>query len=137
MFILFGVLLSTVYAHGQIICGTVTDNRKEPIVNASVSVSQNGVVKRETITDFDGKYSMTLADTGSCEVSFAYMGFWTKCFDVYPVSTSQRTTLDVVLAETSKGKFYCPIVCIYHPPLINRFGSGFKIHPWQIKGYNR
>ncbi len=66
--------------------GIVTDNKKEPLVNATVQILQNGVLKGATLTDFDGRYAIKGLDCGSYQLRASYLG----CKTVY-----QKVRIDV------------------------------------------
>lgn len=59
---------------GNEIRGTVTDDRKEPVVTASVQVYSDGILKGGAVTDFDGNYSIKPLDEGEYEVRVTYVG---------------------------------------------------------------
>ncbi len=50
--------------------GTVTDDMDEPAIGATVKIQGTST---GTMTDFDGKYTLTINDS-SCVLEFAYIG---------------------------------------------------------------
>ncbi len=74
------VLLACVFlfaplVSAQVIAGHVTDEKREPIVGASVQVLQKSILKGNTNTDIDGNYILTLRDTGYYDVLATYRGY--------------------------------------------------------------
>lgn len=75
------------------ISGTVTDSKKEPLIGASILVK--GTVTG-TVTDFDGKYSLTVP-AGSTTLVVSYTGFLTK-----EVELGASNTLDITMEESAE-----------------------------------
>ncbi len=75
------------------ISGTVTDSKKEPLIGASILVK--GTVTG-TVTDFDGKYSLTVP-AGSNTLVISYTGFLTK-----EVELGASNTLDITMEESAE-----------------------------------
>ncbi|MDD4514461.1 SusC/RagA family TonB-linked outer membrane protein [Massilibacteroides sp.] len=75
------------------VTGRVTDPKGEPLIGVSVSATINGAITG-TITDGEGKYSITLK--GNPKLSFTYIGYKTVTL------TPAGTTLDVKMEETSE-----------------------------------
>lgn len=91
------LLAFAIGARAQEILGTVTDNKKEPLVNASVSVKQGGVLKGATLTDFDGKYNVKQLEPGNYDVSVAYVGYKPSTITKVIVTPGGKTVVDVKL----------------------------------------
>lgn len=84
----------TVSAFSQIkISGTVTDNKKEPLIGVNIKASGT---KKVTITDADGKFSIQVADTKSVLV-FSYIGYKNLLKTV-----GNEKQLNIVMEEDSK-----------------------------------
>lgn len=96
------------------ITGTVTDMKKEPIINASVRLTQNGKLVGGAITDFDGKYRFTKLDAGLYDITFSYIGMKTQTITAVVTIPSEITELNVILANDGKQLmemgviYYCP-----------------------------
>ncbi|MEG0948273.1 MAG: TonB-dependent receptor [Bacteroidales bacterium] len=73
--ILFLWLISA-YAHAIKVTGTVYDERKEPIIGASVQVK--GVAGLGTATDFDGNFTLEIEDIKDGSLVVSYIGYKTK-----------------------------------------------------------
>ena len=90
---IFASLMTTasVYAADITVSGIVTDVTGEPLIGASVVVvgQTTGVA-----TDFDGNYSITVADNG--KLQFSYIGFENKT-----IAVEGRSHIDVVMAENT------------------------------------
>ena len=75
------------------ISGTVTDSKGETLIGASLLVK--GTVTG-TVTDFDGKYSLTVP-AGSTTLVVSYTGFATK-----EVELGASNTLDITMEESAE-----------------------------------
>ncbi len=76
------------------VSGTVTDDAGVEVIGATVIVA--GDASRGTVTDFDGKYTLTnVPSNGSLQIS--YVGMVTQTIPV-----NGRTTIDAVLASDSE-----------------------------------
>ncbi|MDR3267635.1 MAG: TonB-dependent receptor [Tannerella sp.] len=81
-------------AHAQKqVTGTVTDANSEPIIGANVieKGTTNG-----SITDVDGKFSLTVSDNAVLQISF--IGYVTQ-----EIAVGNRTILEITLAEDSQA----------------------------------
>lgn len=77
-------------AMAQTVSGTVTDAENgEPLIGASILVVGTST---GTITDFDGKYTLTLPE-GATALEFSYTGYGSQRLDI-----GSQTTIDVSLA---------------------------------------
>ncbi len=110
-------------AIAQEILGVVTDNKKEPLVNASVQVKQGGILKGGTVTDFDGKYSIKPLDPGYYEVSVSYIGYKESIQTKVIVSPGGKTGLNFQLELATSGKTNLKEVVIkeYKKPLVSKY----------------
>ncbi len=97
IFILQLLLLITFQNYAQEILGVVTDKKKEPIINATVKVTQGGVLKGGGITDYDGKYSVKPLDPGLYDVTVSYTGMQPKTITGVVVTAGDRTEVNVML----------------------------------------
>ena len=73
------------------VSGTVTDEKGEPVIGASVVVVES---KQGTITDIDGKFLVNVPKNGHLKVS--YIGYETQ-----EVAVKNRQLLKIVLKEES------------------------------------
>ena len=78
----------------QTVTGTVTDNSGEPLIGVSVVERGTG---NGTITDFDGKYSLTVSGPDAV-LEFTYVGYTTTTAKV-----GTDTTIDVMLVEDAQA----------------------------------
>lgn len=77
-------------AMAQTVSGTVTDvENGEPLIGASILVVGTST---GTITDFDGKYTLTLPE-GATALEFSYTGYGSQRIDI-----GSQTTIDVTLS---------------------------------------
>ena len=73
------------------VSGTVTDEKGEPVIGASVVVVES---KQGTITDIDGKFLVNVPKNGHLKVS--YIGYETQ-----EVAVKNRQLLKIILKEES------------------------------------
>ncbi len=93
--LVFIFMLSFQYASAQVtINGHVSDEKGDPLIGASISVKGSTT---GTITDVNGKYSLSIADA-SAKLVFSFIGYETK-----EEVVGTRTKIDVVLAEKNEG----------------------------------
>ena len=74
--------------------GTVTDRNNEPLIGATVSVA--GSTNQGTITDYDGKYTLTDVRSNA-NLMFSYVGMKAQT-----VAVNGQTTINVTLQEDSE-----------------------------------
>jgi hypothetical protein len=58
--------------------GKTQTEKGEPVPSVIVAVKKNGVLKANTLTDFDGLYRITNLDPGNYDVEFQLLGFKTE-----------------------------------------------------------
>lgn len=78
--------------NNHVVTGTVVDANNLPVIGVAVQVEGTTT---GTITDFDGKFTITLPE-GNNRLSFSYIGFRTQVIEV-----NGQQTLNVVLEEES------------------------------------
>lgn len=107
--------LCSLQALTQEIGGTVLDEKKEPIINAEVRVFQNGILKGQAITDFDGNFTIKPLDIGQNDLVAFYPGFDT--FKLLRVLVADNRTSVRITLRKAQGM---PDVVIkaYKKPLI-------------------
>ncbi len=93
LFFLLFVFGIWVQAQSTMVGGVILDESGEPIIGATVLSKES---HKGTITDFDGKYQLSIEPTGTLVVS--YMGFITK-----EVAVKNQTTINITLQEDSKS----------------------------------
>lgn len=69
--------------------GTVKDEKNQPLPGATITVLGTS---RGTVTDIDGKFTITAPENG--QLVFSYLGFKAQTIDV-----NARSIVDVILAE--------------------------------------
>lgn len=127
--LLVSILLTAVYSFSQsglgTIRGTVSDKEsKETIPNCRVSLKQNGTVKANSSTDFDGKFQINSITPGTydVEVSNPGEGYQPSLTTGVVVSSEKITFLDnLVLGKGTDIEEV--IVVAYRVPLIDRDGG--------------
>ena len=83
-----------VYAQNRTITGTVTDSNQEPLIGVNVTVRGNSGIG--TITDIDGKYTLSVPE-GKATLGFSYIGYVSQ---EIPVGT--QSVINVVLKEDAQ-----------------------------------
>jgi len=82
-------------AYGQLaISGTVTSDEGEPLIGVTIRVKED--LNTGTVTDFDGKYELTVP-SGSSTLLMSYTGYETQ-----NVAVNNRTVIDVTLATDAE-----------------------------------
>jgi hypothetical protein len=57
------------------IYGNVSDEYKEPLINATIQVYQDGILKGSNVSDFDGNYAIKPLVAGPYEVLITYVSY--------------------------------------------------------------
>lgn len=84
--------------HGQgTISGTVLDEAGNPVTGVTVSIPGTTI---GTVTDVNGKYSLSNIPEGTVNVQFTFMSYETQLMRGVKVIADKATSLDVVLKET-------------------------------------
>lgn len=92
--LLFSVFALSISAQNITVSGTITDDTGFEVIGATVIVA--GDASRGTVTDIDGKYTLTnVPSNGSLQIS--YVGMVTQTIPV-----NGRTSIDVVLTTDSE-----------------------------------
>ena len=132
----------SISSFAQEILGTVTDNKKEPLVNATVIAKQGGVLKGSTVTDFDGKYSIKPLDPGYYDVTVTYVGYKPTTVTKVIVSPNEKTGLNITLAPSTTLKevvikeYKRPLVDKYTHSTVRSFDYGYSAAPSYSKSEN-
>lgn len=105
--------------NGRTISGTVVDERGEPLVNAIITLLKNGFTLGWTATDFDGKFSIEIADSCSgCELVVKYIGHLTSQTTV----TGKKKKIKIRMK--ANRSFIVGALVNYNPPLIDKKDPG-------------
>ncbi len=108
--------------------GVVTDNKKEPMVNATVAIYQNRILKGGTVTDFDGVYSVKGLDSGLYDVTVSYIGYKSVTTAV-SVSVSTDLNFKMEIDPKSRTLLQGMIIGGYAIPLRDKFKHSYIIRP--------
>lgn len=97
MFCFALVLLMAQHAYGQnkVITGTVTDTKQDPLIGVSVALKGANAVG--TITDVDGKYSLSVP-ADKAVLIFSYVGYTSE-----EINVGSHSRIDVVMQDDSKA----------------------------------
>ncbi len=120
-------------AFAQEILGIVTDSKNEPLVNASVSVRQGGILKGGSVTDYDGKYSVKPLEAGYYDVTVSFVGYKTTTVTKVIVSPGEKTGQNFKL-EPSAGTNLTEVTIVkYKKPLVDPYKHSNIITSEEIK----
>jgi len=93
--------LFTLQSVAQEIAGKVVDDKKEPLINATVLVYQADTLKGSTFTDYDGNYCIKIKAPGKYNVLVAYTGYDSAMITNIVVIPGARTTQNIELPRHS------------------------------------
>ena len=99
------------------VVGTVKDQASgEPLIGASVLVSQEGEWMGEGMTDFEGRYHLALP-AGAYELEFSHIGYAPQRMDGVTVEAGKESRLEVEV-ESSVVVLDPVVVKAYKTPLV-------------------
>lgn len=75
--------------------GTVTDYRKEPVVNAFIRLYKNNTVADSVVSDFNGEYVVKNIQPGYYRLEITYPGYHSVIQDV--TITDTTVTVDIAM----------------------------------------
>lgn len=79
------------------ISGQVVDSKREPLINASVTIKQDGKVIAGGITDYDGHYELGGLKPGTYEAIACYIGMETQTITCIQVPRGDSVIMDITL----------------------------------------
>ena len=85
-----------------ILTGTVLDEKGEPITGATVFIFKPAGTSRGTVTDIDGKYTLTDVPAGTASVQFSFLSYETLQVTDVEIASGKTTPLDVSLKEATR-----------------------------------
>jgi hypothetical protein len=98
------------------IAGTVTDEKGEPLIGASVTYVKNGTLQG-TVTDVNGTYHLKPLDAGKYDVTYSFVGYRKEIQKGVDVSSGRITFLSVKLSDD----ITLPVFEVtYHPNLFEK-----------------
>ena len=129
--LMLSLFMTVAYSFSQgglgTIKGTVKDETsKEPIPFCRISIIQNGTIKGNAETDFDGKFQINSLDPGTydVEVRNESEGYQASSLTGVRVSANQITFLDnMALGKPKVGEIEEVKIVAYKVPLINKDGG--------------
>lgn len=110
-------------AQSGAIIGTVLDEKKEPMIGATIIVLEGKVVKGGTATDVDGTYMVKPLAPGRYDLKVTANGYKTHLVTGVLVSPDKNTKVDVSMQPNSK-KLKATTVTAYKVPLIDPYADG-------------
>lgn len=125
---------SLVFAQTGKLSGTITDMESgETIPFANVIVKKEGVQKGGTVSDFDGKFSISPLVPGKYDVEVSYVGYAPKTIQGVVINFEKTTRLDIKM--NSESKVLEEDVIIYAEPLIDpdNTSTGAKLSSKEIE----
>lgn len=94
-FVLMAFIVQCTYAQNKTITGTVTDSKQEPLIGVNVTVK--GASSQGTITDLEGKYTLSVSSEKTTLV-FSYVGYVSQ-----EVLVGTRNKVNVVMADNAQA----------------------------------
>jgi hypothetical protein len=98
------LLLYPAFGYSQELLGTVIDKRKEPLINASVTVMQGGITRGKTITDYDGRFSIKLLPPGIYDAVASYTGYQSLTWTGVIIAQGEKTEVNFSLNIIDSAK---------------------------------
>lgn len=119
------------------ISGVVLDGKGEPIVNASISIRQDGILKSGAISDYDGKFLAKDMAPGTYEVTVSYVGYTSQVRTGVIVTQKAIMALTIKMQEDKFGRTVLGGGIIrYKKPLVDKYQpSKTTVGEDQIKHY--
>jgi hypothetical protein len=97
--------------------GIIIDKTREPLMFATVAITQNGQLITGTQTDFDGKYSFKDLEEGIYDAQVSYVGFRSKTITNIEINNSTTIVLTIVMNQSVElqtiGESYSRILINY------------------------
>jgi hypothetical protein len=110
------------FAQGEI-AGKVLDEKKEPLLSATVQIYQGGILKGGNVTDFDGIYSVKPLDPGYYDVLVSYTGYDSIMITKVVVQPGGKTTQNFTMSRASK-ELTTTIIRAYKKELVDQNNPG-------------
>jgi len=129
--LLASFLFTIAYSYGQTGLGTIKGSivdkeTKEPIPYTTVAVKQNGQLRGNALTDFDGKFQINSLQPGEYDVEFSNPGegYQTRALSGVVVKSDRITFLDnEELGFPERGNLVEVVITAYKVPLIEKDGG--------------
>src|SRR6218665_357016 len=126
--LLASFLFTIAYSYGQTGLGTIRGSivdkeTKEPIPYTTVAVKQNGQLRGNASTDFDGKFQINSLQPGEYDVEFSNPGegYQARAIAGVVVKSDRITFLDnEELGFPEKGNLTEVVITAYRVPLIEK-----------------
>ncbi len=118
------------------ISGVVLDNKGEPLVNASISIRQDGILKSGAVSDFDGNFLAKDMGPGTYEVTVSYIGFPAHVKTGVIVTPNEITRLQIKMQGNLHQKLLGERFIQGGKPMVDKYQpSKTTIKEDQIKHY--
>ncbi|NCX95146.1 MAG: hypothetical protein EBX41_01830 [Chitinophagia bacterium] len=129
------VSLAAFAARSQQLKGTILDEKKQPIINASVKVSSGGMLKAGVVTDYDGVFDVKPLEAGNYTVEISYVGYTTIKMEGVLVSATGITPLDLEMKRENdgSGKVLKEATIKWKKPLVNKYSTSTLMTTEDIK----
>ena len=123
--ILLFMQTSLLFAQGTL-SGRVLDNKKEPLIDAAVMITNHDTLIGGNITDFDGYFTIKPVTPGTYDVIVVYTGF-DSLVTTGVVINSDTKILDFILTPSKGHRFICTIR-IACPPMFDVYNPTKRIY---------
>ncbi len=103
------------------ITGIVTDEKKEPLIGATIQLLKNNIPVKGCQTDADGYYSISMLDTGRYDMVIAYVFYKTSRITGIMVKKDSTITINKSM-EVAKNYNTMEIsMCCCYRPMIEKW----------------
>ena len=117
--IIFLLFTISAFAQKGQLQGTITDTKtEEPLMFATIEISQKGILVLGTQTDFDGKYVFDSLNIGTYEMEVTYVGYSKKTIKGIVINKDKTIVQNI---KMESDDCCCVIITETYPLLINHW----------------
>lgn len=98
--------------------GQVLDEKKEPMINATIQAYHDGILKGGIVTDYDGNYIIKPLDAGTYDLVVLYAGYDSVKITGIPLISGQATEQNIQM-KRKQGTLNSVIVVGYKVGLVD------------------
>ena len=121
--LLFVAIPGLAFGQGAGIQGTITDQKGEAIIGASVIVTQGGIKKAITGTDVNGQYEAKPLEPGKYDITINSVGNPEQQITGVDVSSNSLTPVNFQYKPSNSGQVLGPVIrTAYKRPIIDKRG---------------
>ncbi len=113
------LILLALHSAAQEIAGRILDDKKEPMINATVMVLQGEILKGGNVTDFDGNYVIKPLEPGIYKVLALSLGYDSLIVTDVVVSPNATTALNFNMTMIRSHQLKSMCIITYKKELVN------------------